>query len=62
MAFNFMKKHQSEFRIVKMAQVFKVSVNGFYIWQRKGCPNEKTKDSTMIETIRKIQGLHKYRT
>lgn len=45
-----------------MAEVLNVSVNGYYIWRRGGCPDEKEKDKEAINKIRELQEENEYRT
>lgn len=54
MIFKFMKSHANEFKIEKMAQVFKVSRDGYYKYLRQQPSVRKIENQALLSTIRVI--------
>jgi len=54
MIFRFMQKHQTEFAVSVMCEVFLVSRSGYYAWFRRPVSKRKQADAELLEKIRII--------
>jgi len=61
MAYLFMRKHQEQFSIRKMAKLFEVSVSGYYVWKSRKPSNRHQFDLALVQRIKIIQQRHKGR-
>ena len=54
MIYIFIKRYRSEFRVMKMCQVLKVSRSSYYNWLRRPLSTHQKEDGILVEKMRRI--------